>query len=125
METDLRAHSAGPMALAGGPRAVGRHAGIGRLPVTCPGRGEIATGVSHFPFASGSDITGSPRHFSDTFGSVFPLQIKFQPTGITGRFAELMGCSSEPAGRFPARHTTIVSPDPPWAGPGREVHGWP
>jgi hypothetical protein len=108
VETDLRAHSAGPRALADGPRAVGRHPGIGRLPVTCPGRGEIAARISRFPFARGSDITGPPRHFSDKSGRVYPLQMKFQPISITGRFAELMGCSTEPAGLFPVRNNTIV-----------------
>ena len=98
METDLRAHSAGPMA---------QHPEIWRLPVTYPGRRRIAAAGFNSPFAS-ADIAGPSRCFTDTFGGILLLRIKYRPTRLIGHFADLAESLGEPAGRFLMRGKTIV-----------------
>jgi hypothetical protein len=95
VKTDLRAYSAGPE--------------IGRLPIICPGRERIGAAISNIPFARGGDAAGSPRYFTDTFGSNFLIRIKFQPARPIGHFADLAGSTGKAAGRFRMRGKTIVS----------------
>jgi hypothetical protein len=99
VETDFRARSAGPPALAAGSRADCCQApieGCSSPALTRPG---IVAAVFSFLFAIGANITGPQRCSTDPFGGAFWLKIEFHLDSLAERFANLAINCGEFAGR--------------------------
>jgi formyltetrahydrofolate deformylase len=86
---------------------------MGRLPITCPDRPGIGTGLSSFPFSGGASITGSQPYSTDPSGGTFFARIEFHLNPLAERFANPGSAFGELAGKFSMRWKMRPEPGPP------------